>query len=73
MFAAQIAQQLPKLQDLAWIQPDSRLVQNQDLRFPRQQLRHSHALAIALGQVPDQAIPGVQNLCAGAESINICP
>ena len=73
MLLAQVTQQIPEFPDLPGIQSHSRLVQDQDLRLAYQQLRHSHSLAVAFGQVPDQAVPGVQDLRACAEFVDICP
>jgi len=55
MVAAQVADQLAYLDDLARVQADGRLVQDQNLRVSDQGLRETYALLVTFGQVADHS------------------
>ena len=54
--ASQLLDDAPHLDDLRRVEPDGRLVQDQDLRLVEQRLRQPEALAQSLGQVADEAV-----------------
>lgn len=51
-----VADQLPDLDNLRRVQPDRRLVQNQNFRVADQRLRQTNPLLISFGEVADHPL-----------------
>ena len=54
--AAQVADQIADVDDLIGIEPDGRLVEDEQRRLRDQRLRQSHPLAETLGELADLAL-----------------
>ena len=61
MLFAQRTNQIPHFHNLLRIQPDRRLVKNQNRGVADKSLRNAHSLLVALGQIPDEPFPHMRN------------
>ena len=73
MFLTQFPDQRARFADLRWIQPDGRLVENEDRRVRQQGVGQADTLAKSLGQSADELPANVVQPAAAQDVIDALP